>query len=186
MGRLVYSMGVSLDGFVAGPHGEIDWSAPDEELHRFHNTQTRELSLHLCGRRLYETMASWETAAERPGVSASELEFAGIWNPLPKLVFSTTLGAVEGNARLRRELRAEEIEELKRNEPGEIAVGGPGLASSLIAEGLVDEYRMFVSPLALGGGTPYFPILARPLTLRLLEQRTFGARVLYLRYQASV
>lgn len=185
MGRLIYAMGVSLDGFVAGPRGEIDWSAPGEELHRFHNAQARELSLHLCGRRLYETMLPWETVAERPGVSAYELEFAGVWTRLPKLVFSTTLGAVEGKARLRRELAGEEIRELKLSEPGELAVGGPGLASSLIALGLVDEYRMFVSPVVLGGGTRYLPPLAQPLRLRLLEQRTFGSRVLYLRYEAS-
>jgi dihydrofolate reductase len=177
-------MTVSLDGFVAGPQGEIDWSAPGEELHRVHNAHVGELSLYLCGRRLYETMVTWETAEERPGISEHELEFARIWKRLPKLVFSSTVTEVAGNARVLRAVDAEEIRERKRSEPGDLAVGGAGLASSLIALGLVDEYRMFVSPVVLGGGTPYFPSLAEPLPLRLLEQRTYGARVLYLRYQA--
>src|SRR5438034_10532124 len=98
MRKLIYSMGVSLDGFIAGPDGEIDWSAPDEELHRFHNQQAREMGAHLYGRRLYETMTYWETADERP--STPEHEFAGIWRETPKVVFSRTLEKVEGNARL--------------------------------------------------------------------------------------
>src|SRR3954462_4217020 len=90
MRNLIYSMGVSLDGFIAGPGGEIDWSAPDEELHRFHNEQTREIGAHLCGRRLYETMVYWETADEDPSLPETEREFAAIWQSLPKIVFSTT------------------------------------------------------------------------------------------------
>src|SRR5215210_18312 len=102
-------MGVSLDGFIAGPDGEIDWSAPDEELHRFHNEQSRELGAHLCGRRLYEEMLFWETADADPDIRAHELEFARIWQALPKIVFSTTLQRVEGNARLARRDVAEEV-----------------------------------------------------------------------------
>jgi dihydrofolate reductase len=94
MRKLIYSMSVSLDGFIAGPGGEIDWSAPDEELHRFHNQQTRELGAHLCGRRLYETMVFWETADENPSAAEHELEFARIWQRLPKIVFSKTLEKV--------------------------------------------------------------------------------------------
>ena len=102
MRKLIYSMGVSLDGFISGPGGEIDWSAPDEELHRFHNQQTRELGGQLCGRRLYEVMVYWETAEEKPSAANYELEFARIWKALPKLVFSTTLETVVGNATLVR------------------------------------------------------------------------------------
>src|SRR5438876_2300620 len=87
MRKLIYSMGVSLDGFIAGPGGEIDWSAPDEELHRFHNQRTREIAAHLLGRRLYEVMAYWETAEDNPSIPDHELEFARIWNELPKIVF---------------------------------------------------------------------------------------------------
>ena len=102
MRKLIYSMGVSLDGFIAAPDGDIGWSAPDEELHRFHNEQTREIAAHLCGRRLYETMLVWETTDEAQ-FGPVELEFARIWKAIPKVVFSTTLDKVEGNARLASE-----------------------------------------------------------------------------------
>lgn len=105
--KLIYSMTVSLDGFIAGRSGEIDWSAPDEELHRFHNQQTRELAAMLVGRRLYEEMLVCETADEKQWADY-ELEFARIWKDLPKIVFSNTLKNVEGNARLARDSVAEE------------------------------------------------------------------------------
>ena len=181
--KLIYSMGVSLDGFIAGPGGEIDWSAPDEELHRFHNQQTREIGAHLCGRRLYEVMAYWETADEDPSAPEHELEFARIWQATPKVVFSTTLESVEGNARLATDGVAEEVARLKEQPGEDLAVGGAGLASTLIKLGLVDEYRLFVSPVALGGGTPYFPALEERITLELVETRTFASRVVYLRYR---
>jgi dihydrofolate reductase len=185
MRKLIYSMGVSLDGFIAGPGGEIDWSAPDEELHRFHNKQTAELGAHLCGRRLYETMAYWETADENPSAAEHELEFARVWKNLPKIVFSTTIEEVEGNARLVRDGAAEEVARLKEQPGQDLAVGGAGLASSFIELGLVDEYRLFVSPVVLGGGTPYFPALDERIDLELVETRTFGSRVVYLRYSSG-
>jgi dihydrofolate reductase len=126
--KLVYSMGVSLDGFIAGPGGEIDWSAPDEELHRFHNQQTREVGTHLCGRGLYEEMVYWETVTEASGLSEYELEFARIWQALPKVVFSKTLEKVEGNARLAGDGVADEVARLKEEPGGDLAVGGAGLA----------------------------------------------------------
>jgi dihydrofolate reductase len=176
-------MGVSLDGFIAGPGGEIDWSAPDEELHRFHNAQTRELGAHLAGRRLYEEMLLWETAHERPSAPEHVVEFARIWQALPKIVFSTTLDAVDGNARLAEGGVAEEVGRLK-GEPGkDVAVGGAGLAAACARLGLIDEYRLFVSPVVLGGGTPYFPSLDERIELELVETRTFGSRVVYLRYR---
>jgi dihydrofolate reductase len=183
MRKLIYSFGVSLDGFIAGPGGEIDWSAPDEELHRFHNQQARELGAHLCGRKLYEEMLYWETADENPSAPEHALEFARIWKDLPKVVFSKTLEKVEGNARLVREGVAEEVAELKEQPGKDLAVGGAGLASILIELGLVDEYRLFVSPVVLGGGTPYFPALDERIDLELVETRTFGSRVVYVRYR---
>ena len=185
MRKLIYSMGVSLDGFIAGPDGEIDWGAPDEELHRFHNQQVREIGAHLLGRRLYETMLYWETADENPSASEYELEFARIWKGLPKIVFSKTLEKVEGNARLAREGVAEEVAKLKEQPGKDIAVGGAGLASTCIELGLVDEYRLFVYPVVLGGGTPYFPALEERINLELVETRTFGSRVVYLRYRRA-
>ena len=183
MRKLIYSMGVSLDGFIAGPDGEIDWGAPGEELHRFHNQQTRELGAHLLGRRLYEEMLYWETADENPSASEAELEFAGIWKNLPRIVFSKTLQKVEGNARLAGDGVAEELARLKEQPGKDLAVGGAGLASTLIELDLVDEYRQFVSPVVLGGGTPYFPALDERINLELIETRPFGSRVVYVRYR---
>ncbi len=183
MRKLIYSMGVSLDGFIAGPDGDIGWSAPDEQLHRFHNQQTREIGVHLCGRGLYETMTYWETADEDPAAQEHELEFARIWQELPKIVFSKTLEAVEGNARLAGDDVADEVSQLKEQPGKDLAVGGAGLASTLVRLNLIDEYRLFVSPVVLGGGTPYLPALDERLDLELLETRTFGSRVVYLRYR---
>jgi dihydrofolate reductase len=183
MRTLIYSMSVSLDGFIAGPNGEIDWAAPDEELLRFHNQQTREIGVHLSGRGLYEDMLPWETA-EKTRSNPDELEFARIWKAIPKVVFSTTLEKVEGNARLARDDVAGEVAKIKK-QPGKdvVSVGGAGFASTLIKLDLIDEYRLFVNPVVLGGGTPYFPPLAKKIDLKLLETRTFGSRVFYVRYR---
>jgi dihydrofolate reductase len=183
MRNVIYSMGVSLDGFIAGPEGEIDWSAPDEELHRFHNQRTRELGAHFCGRRLYEEMLYWETADENASAGEVELEFARIWKDLLKIVFSTTLDKVEGNARLATAGVAEEVARLKEQPGKDLAVGGAGLASTFTELGLIDEYRLFISPVVLGGGTPYFPALEERIDLELLETRTFGSRLVYVRYR---
>jgi dihydrofolate reductase len=183
MRKLIYSMGMSLDGFIAGPDGEIDWSAPDAELHRFHNQQARETGAHLYGRRLYEVMRYWETAEENSSAPEHELEFARIWKDTPKIVFSNTLETVEGNARLVKDSAAEEVTRLKEQPGKDLAVGGAGLASTFIKLSLIDEYRLFVSPVVLGGGTPYFPALDERINLELVETRTFGSRVVYLRYQ---
>jgi dihydrofolate reductase len=182
MRTVIYSMSVSLDGFIAGPDGDIGWAAPDEELLQFHNQQTRQIRAHLLGRGLYEDMLPWETA-ETTRSNPAELEFARIWKPIPKVVFSTTLEQVEGNARLANGDIAGEVAKLKEA-PGEgvVSVGGAGLASTLIKLDLIDEYRLFVNPVVLGGGTPYFPPLDREIELELVETRTFGSRVTYLRY----
>lgn len=185
MRKVIYSSGVSLDGFIAGPNGEIDWSAPDEELHRFHNQQAQELGAHFCGRRLYEVMLYWETVEENPSAGETELEFARIWQELPKIVFSNTLEKVEGNARLAKEGVAEEVAELKQQPGKDLAVGGAGLARAFIELGLVDEYQLFVSPSVLGGGTPFFPTVEKRIDLELVETRTFGSRVVYLRYRQT-
>jgi dihydrofolate reductase len=181
MRKVIYSFGVSLDGFIAGPDGEIDWSAPDEELHRFHNEQARELGVHVYGRRLYEVMTPWD--ADDESWSAVEREFAEIWKQTPKIVFSRTLERVEGNATLARDDVAEEVARLKKEPGKDIAVGGAGLASTLMRLGLIDDYRLFVNPVILGAGTPYFPPLEERINLRLVETRTFGSRVVYVRYE---
>jgi dihydrofolate reductase len=183
MGRVIWSIGISLDGFIAGPDGEFDWAAPGPELHAFHNEQTRELGVHLLGRRLYETMVVWETDWWGPDEPGHLREFAEVWRALPKVVFSTTLTSVEGNARLARGSVAEEIAALREQVDGDIAVGGAGLAAACVEADLVDEYRPFVNPVVAGGGTPYLPPTAAPLDLELLESRTFPPGVSYLRYR---
>lgn len=182
MRKLIYSMTMSLDGYIAGPGGNIDWSAPDEELHRFHNDQVRELGVHLLGRRLYETMVYWETADQDPSASEVTLDFARIWQALPKVVFSKRLDRVEGNTRLASAGVVEEVARLKEEPGGDLAVGGAGLASELIERNLIDDYHVFISPILLGGGTPYFPAMERRIELELLETRTFASRVEYLHY----
>ena len=182
MRKLIYSMGVSLDGYIAGPDDKFDWAAPDEELHRFHNEQTRVLGGHLCGRRLYETMRPWDEIDERSAPSATELEFARIWQATPKLVFSRTLDEVGANATLVEGDAVEEVTRLKEESGGPLAVGGAGLAATLVRAGLVDEFGIFVNPVVVGGGKPFFPSLESRLGLELLETRTFGSRVVYLRY----
>jgi dihydrofolate reductase len=182
MRKLVYEMTVSLDGFIAGPDGAIDWSVPDEELFRFHTQRVRETGVQLCGRRLYETMLYWETVQE-DALPGDEVAFARLWKALPKVVFSTTLDSVVGNTRLVREGVGEEVARLKVQPGKDIAVGGAGLARACMELGLIDEWRLFVSPVLLGGGTPYFPSLDDTINLELVETQTFGARVVYLRYR---
>lgn len=183
MRKVIHSMAVSLDGYIAGADGAGDWAAPSAELHRFHNEQARELGLHILGRRLYEVMTYWETAEERdPSAPEHELEFARIWKQLPKLVYSKTLEAVEGNTRLSHGDPVAEIRELKAGSGADIAVGGAALASTLTAHGLIDEYGLFATPVVLGAGRPFFAGDTR-MELELVETRTFGSGVVYLRYR---
>jgi dihydrofolate reductase len=186
MRSVTYTMGVSLDGYVVGPDGDFNWTAPDEEMSRLFIDEIREAGVHLLGRRLYEAMLYWETADQDPSLDDSMLEWAAIWKPLPKVVFSTTLSAVQGNARLASGGLAEEIERL-RAEPGEgdIAIGGATLAAEAAALDLIDEYRPRVYPVLVGGGIPYFPQRERRVDLELVETRTFHSRVVYLRYRVA-
>src|SRR2546428_5810768 len=141
MRSVTYSMGVSLDGYIAGPDGDFDWTAADEEVFRFVTDEIRQVGVHLLGRGLYETMLYWETADQDPSLDDSMLEWAAIWKPLPKVVFSTTLPAVQGHARLASRGLAGEVERV-RGEPGEggIAVGGATLAADAAAVGLVGRH----------------------------------------------
>ncbi|MGI3785636.1 MAG: dihydrofolate reductase family protein [Janthinobacterium lividum] len=180
------SMSISLDGYIVGPDGRFDWSVPDEEVFRLATDEVRELDVHLLGRRLYETMLYWETADEDPSLDAPTLEFAALWNALPKVVFSSTLTTVEGHARLATGDLVEEIERL-RAEPrdGNIGIGGATLAAGAAALDLIDEYRVRVYPVLVGGGIPFFPRRERRVDLELVETRTFSSKVLYLRYRVA-
>jgi dihydrofolate reductase len=186
MRSVTYSMSASLDGYIVGPDGGFDWPGFDAEVFRFWIDEIREVGVHLMGRRLYETMLYWETAAEDPSLGDAELEWAALWKPLPKVVFSTTLSAVQGHARLASGDIAEEIRRL-RAEPGDgdIAIGGATLAHEAAALDLIDEYRVVVYPVLVGGGTPYFPQRERRVDLELVETRTFSSMVVYLRYRVA-
>jgi dihydrofolate reductase len=179
---LLFSMGVSVDGFIADRAGDFGWTVPDEELFGFHLERVRELGGVLCGRGLYETMLPWETD---PSLRVDEQHdtFADVWTALPKVVFSRTLDRVEGNARLAEGPVAEEVATVLAATDRDVEIGGAGLAASAIALDLVDEFRLFRSPIIVGGGTPYFPPVAESLELRLVETRPFAGGVVYERYQ---
>ena len=186
MRKVIYSMLVSLDGAIETPSRSLDWHLIDEEIHQFVNDQQQEIDTYLYGRRLYELMAEyWPTADANPAAPAYEAEFARIWRNMPKLVFSKTLEQVEWNSRLVRDNIAAEVARLKAQPGKDISVGGATLAASLMRLSLIDEYQLFVHPLVLGGGTPFFPALDAPIKLRLVATRTFGSGVVYLSYQRA-
>jgi dihydrofolate reductase len=181
---LIYSMSVSVDGFIADREGAFGWTVPSEELFRFHISQVRELGGYLLGRRLYETMLPWETD---PSMRDNELwdVFADVWCAIPKVVFSRTLDSVQGNARLAEGSVAEEAAAALAATDKDVAIGGAGLAAAAIELGLVDELRMFRVPVVVGGGTPFLPPVAEEVPLDLVETRTFGSRVIYERYERA-
>lgn len=183
-GMLIYSMGVSVDGFIADRGGDFGWSVPSEEQFRFHIEQTRELGVFLCGRRLYETMLPWETDPSMRDTEAYA-EFADVWCGIPKVVFSRTLDHVEGNARLAGAPLAEEAAAALAATDLDVAVGGAGLAAQAVRLGLVDELRMFRNPVVVGGGTPFLPPVTEDIRLDLIDTRTFASRVVYERYRRA-
>jgi len=178
---LIYSMSVSVDGFINDREGAFEWTGPSDELFRFHTAQVRELGGYLLGRRLYETMLVWETD---PSLRDNELRraFADVWCALPKVVFSRTLEGVQGNARLAEASLAEEAAATIDATDKDVSIGGAGLAAAAIELGLVDELRMFRYPVVVGGGTPFLPPVTEDVPLNLIETRTFGSRVIYERY----
>jgi dihydrofolate reductase len=185
MSVLMYSMSVSVDGFIADREGGFEWSAPSEELFRFHLAEVRKLGGYLLGRRLYETMLVWETD---PSMRDDELRaaFADVWCALPKVVFSRTLDSVQGNARLAQASLAEEVAAALDATDKDVSIGGAGLASAAIELGLVDEFRMFRYPVIVGGGTPLLPRVTQNVALGLVETRTFSSRVVYERYARAL
>jgi len=172
VGRLIYSAITSLDGYTEDATGDFQWSAPDEEVHRFVNELMRPAGTHLLGRRMYETMAYWDGAD--PNRSEHEDEFAAIWQAADKIVYS----------RSARMFDADAVRELKAATDHELTIGGPELAAHAIAAGLVDEYQQFANPIIVGGGKHFLPDGVR-IELELLEERRFANGVVFLRYAAS-
>jgi dihydrofolate reductase len=181
---LIYSMSVSVEGFINDREGAFGWTAPNEELFRFHIAEVRELGGCLLGRRLYETMLVWETD---PSLRKDELgtAFADVWCAIPKVVFSRTLDSVQGNARLAEASLAEEVAAALDATDKDVEIGGAGLAAQAIELGLVEELRMFRYPVVVGGGTPFLPPVTDDIALELIETRTFGSRVIYERYRRA-
>ena len=178
MGKLIYLLNVSIDGFVEAPDGSLAWTTIDDEIHTWFNDQMRRLAGTIYGRRLYEVMAAhWPTAEDDPTVTDVEREFARIWNRMPKFVFSSTLDRVEHNARLVHGDVGTVLEELRREFDGDLGVAGPNIAGQFVRRGLVDEYRLVVHPVVLGAGKPFWPELDAPLPLRLVETRAFASGV---------
>jgi dihydrofolate reductase len=185
VGRLIYLMNVSLDGFVETPEHSVDWGIVDDELHSWFNDRERESEVDLYGRRLWDVMAAyWPTGESDPNATEAMREFARTWNATQKVVFSTELESVGHGARLARGDVSEELAKLRKEFSGDMEVGGPNLAAQFIERGLVDVYRLVVHPVILGAGTPYFPPLASPIKLRHTESRTFASGVMYLGYEA--
>jgi dihydrofolate reductase len=180
---LIYSMSVSVDGFIADREGAFGWSFPSEELFRFHLSQVRELGGLLMGRKLYETMLPWETDPSMRDTEP-EAEFADVWSAIPKVVFSRTIDVVQGNARLAEGSLAEEAATVLAATDQDVEIGGAGLAAEAIDLGLVDELRMFRNPVVVGGGTPFLPPVTEAIPLELVETRSFGSGVIYERYRS--
>jgi dihydrofolate reductase len=185
MGKLIYSMNVSLDGFVDTVDHRLDWIRMDDELHTWFNDEARATEAELYGRRMYEVMSAyWPHGESDPDGTPATIEFARIWNPKPKIVFSRTLQSVQWNSRLVEGDVGEVLAALRDEYAGELSVGGPTLAAEFARRNLIDEYRPVVHPVILGGGTPYLADVDRRIELELVDERSFGSGVRYLGYAA--
>ena len=185
MGRLLYSGLVSLDGYLTDADGNFDWATPDREVHAAVNDLERPIGTYLYGRRMYEVMRYWETEPSGADAAAEERDYAELWRKADKVVFSRTLDTPPtARTRLVRNFDAQLVGELKRASASDLSIGGADLAEAALRAVLVDEVRMFVHPVAVGGGTRFLPDDVR-LELRLLEERAFGSGVVLLRYSVA-
>jgi dihydrofolate reductase len=181
MARLIYFTPTSLDGYI----GDADyaWAAPDEEGFAFINDLERPIGTYLFGRKMYETMAVWQTPDVIPGATPAMLEFARIWQAAEKIVYSRSLETVPTpKTRLEREFEPRAVRELKAQLPHDVSVAGPTLAAHAIRTGLVDEYHLLVVPIVLGSGKRVLPGDVS-VKLELLDERRFANGMVYLRYQ---
>jgi dihydrofolate reductase len=181
---LVYTALASLDGYVEDADGRFDWAAPDEEVHAFVNDLERPVATHLYGRRLYETMAYWESPANTAGEPAAVQEYGEIWRAADKVVYSRTLETVStARTSIEREFDPAAVRRLKETVSGGLSIGGAELAAHAIRAGLVDEYHLFLAPVVVGAGKRALP--EARLNLELLDERRFGNGTVYLRYGAA-
>jgi dihydrofolate reductase len=185
MAKLIYVANVSLDGCIEDAHGRFEWTEPNDEVFTFITDLVRPVGTHLNGRRMYETMAVWETQPALAAQSDLMADFANVWQTADKIVYSTTLDAVStANTRLERRFDPDAVRDLKTSAASDLAVAGPTLAAHAFTAGLVDECQLFVYPVLVGGGKPAFPSDVR-IELALLEERRFGNGVVYLRYRTQ-
>ena len=184
MRKIIFMMSVSLDGFFAGPDGELEWQLVDAELHGHFNDWLAAAGAFLDGRVTHELMAGhWPTADADPEATPTVVEFARIWREMPKIVFSRTLDRAEWNATVARDVVPDEIRALAARPGGDLVVGGADLAATFMRLDLIDEYRIYVHPVLLGAGRLLFRPLDVSLPLRLAEVRPFGSGVVLLRYE---
>ena len=183
MRKVIFTMSVSVNGFIETASGDISWSSPDPELQHHVIDRESTIDTHLYGRRLYETMvAYWPTADENHSASKFVIEYARIWNEKRKIVFSKTLAQVGGNCQLFRGNILEGINKLKAQSGKDMFVGGPNLASSFMKLGLIDEYWLYVNPIILGNGKPMFPHVGDRINLKLIETFKFDSGVVLLKF----
>jgi dihydrofolate reductase len=184
--NVVQMISVSLDGFIEGPEGELDWHMVDDEVHRHFNDVLRGMGAFLDGRVTYELMAGfWPTADEDPASSEPMVEFARIWRDMPKIVYSRTLEHADWNTTIVREVVPEEVMKLKAEPGGDLALGGADLGATFMRHDLIDEYRLYVNPVLVGSGKRLFPESDVQRRLRLVETRIFGNGVVLLRYERA-
>jgi dihydrofolate reductase len=182
MGALVSAGIMSLDGYIADERGDFSWGAPDADVHAFVNDLERSIGTYLYGRRMYEVMRYWETAADVPDQPAVGREYAAIWRDTDKVVYSSSLDeAPTGRTRLERAFDPDAVRRMKAESERDLSVAGPGIAANAFRAGLVDEVQMFLYPVVLGGGTAFLPDGLR-LDLELLDERRFDHGVVFLRY----
>jgi dihydrofolate reductase len=183
MGTITLWMQVSVDGYAEGPGGAFDWPNVQDELHGYFNDELRGASTFLYGRRIYEMMASfWPGVEDHPDASPRHVDYSRIWKPMPKLAFSRTLATADWNTRVATDPVAE-VARLREQDGRHVLFGGPRTAHAFQAGDLIDEYRLFVHPVVLGGGTPLFAENGDRHALTLVESRTFEPGVVHLHYR---
>ena len=186
MAKLIYVSNVSLDGFIEDEHGSFEWSAPDDDRFAFITDLVRPVETHLYGRRMYETMAVWETDPALAAQSELGADFAHVWQAADKVVYSTTLDTVStANTRLERRFDPDSIRAMKAAASSDLAVGGPNLAAHAFEAGLVDECHLFICPVLVGRGKPSLPSELHT-KLELLDERRFDHGVVYVRYRVEI
>jgi dihydrofolate reductase len=186
MAKLIYVSNVSLDGYIEDADGNFDWTAPSDEYFAFITDLVRPVGTYLYGRRLYESMAVWETTPALATQSELMADFANVWHSAGKVVYSRTLDAVStAKTSLARQFDPDAVRAMKASATSDLTVGGAELAAHAFKAGLVDECHLFVLPVIVGGGKWSLPVGMR-VKLELLAERRFASGVVYLRYRTRL